>query len=153
MFNRLLNQFAPRTSPQTRLTSAALIWMIVGIFLIAKGIWISYDGKIISTIFATISGLILGLVKSRFVFDRVATKIIDHIGDRPNLSCLGGLFSVRNWALILIMAIFGKAFGALPIHESLKTSVYVMVGSGLAYSSRLLWNFLASSVSATTQRL
>jgi hypothetical protein len=47
---------------------------------------------------------------------------------------------VRNWALILVMAVFGRTLGALPVHAAIKTGIYVMVGSGLGYSSRLLWS-------------
>ena len=79
------------------------------------------------------------MLKSRLVLDRVAVRIILHIVAKPSRACLGGLFSVRNWVLIAVMIVFGRTLGALPIDASIKTGFYVMVGSGLAYSSRLLW--------------
>lgn len=86
-----------------------------------------------------LAGLMLGVAKGRFILDRVAGKIILHIGSKPSKACLGGLFSVRNWMLIAVMIIFGRTLRALPIEAGIKTGLYVMVGSGLAYSSRLLW--------------
>lgn len=151
MLAQFLNQMTPRTKPQTRLFSAAFVWMFVGIFLIIKGICISYGEPLLTTIIAVISGLTLGLVKSRIVLDRMARKIIAHIGMRPSPSCLGGLFSMRNWALILIMAFFGKTFGALSVHAGFKTGLYVMVGSGLCYSSRLIWKAWRNSPEGVLQ--
>ena len=101
---------------------------------------------------AILAGLCLGVIKSRVVFDRVAGKIIEHIGSRPSRACLGGLFSVRNWALILVMAVFGRTLGALPMHPGLKTGLYVMVGSGLGYSSRLLWKAWRNSPAGALQK-
>lgn len=139
MLPRFLDRLTPRVFPRTRLLTAALVWTSVGAFLCAKGIWLSMDAPKMPVAAATVAGLCLGVLKSWLVFDRVAGKIIGHIGRKQRPSCLGGLFSVRNWALILIMAVFGRILGALPIHAALKTVIYVLVGSGLGYSSRLLW--------------
>ena len=86
-----------------------------------------------------VAGVALGIVKGRFILDRVAGKIILHIGGKPSRACLGGLFSGRNWMLIAVMIIFGRTLSFLPMDPGIKTGLYVMVGSGLAYSSRLLW--------------
>ena len=136
---RLLERLTPRAFPRTRLLTAAVVWTCVGAFLCAKGVWLSIESSMMPGLAAVTAGLCFGLLKSMLVFDRVAGKIIGHIGRKPSPSCLGGLFSVRNWALILVMAVFGRAIGGLPIHAALKTGLYVMVGSGLGYSSRLLW--------------
>ena len=108
--------------------------------MMSKGIWLARQASLTLVIVAILAGLGLGLVKSRFIFDKVAQKIIAHIGRKPSRACLGGLFSVRNWALIVVMALFGRTLGALPLDSALKTGIYVMVGSGLGYSSRLLWS-------------
>ena len=140
MFPKLLDHLTPRAYPCTRLLTAAVVWSAVGFFLAGKGVWLSGNAAWAQIIVAILAGLGLGLVKSRFIFDRVAHKIIAHIGRKPSRACLGGLFSARNWALIVVMALFGRTLGALPLDSALKTGLYVMVGSGLVYSSRLLWN-------------
>ena len=135
----ILERLTPRAFPRTRLLTAALVWSAVGCFLTAKGLWLSRDMSVLAITAAGSGGAGLGMIKSRLVFDRVAEKIIVHIGNRPRRACLGGLFSVKNWALILVMALFGRILGALPVDAALKTGIYVMVGSGLACSSRLMW--------------
>ena len=135
----LVDRLTPRVTSQTRLLSAAILWSAIGFFLAAKGTWTSFSCTWLATLLSLAIGLVLGLLKSRIVFDRVSRKTIAHIGSKSQQACLGGLFSLRNWALILIMAIFGKTIGALPMNAALKSSIYVMVGSGLGYSSRLLW--------------
>lgn len=134
-----LDRLTPRAYPRTRLLTAAIVWSAVGIFLSAKGIYLSREGSLAFIVAVILAGVVLGIVKGRFILDRVAGKIILHIGSKPTRACLGGLFSVRNWMLIAVMIVFGRTLSLLPMDASIKTGLYVMVGSGLAYSSRLLW--------------
>ena len=136
---RLIDKLTPRVTSETRLFSAAIAWTAIGFFLTAKGTWVSHTETWQTTLLPLASGLTLGLLKSKIIFDRVAVKVIAHIGSKPQKACLGGLFSARNWILILVMAVFGKIIGTLPIPPAIKTACYVMVGSGLGFSSRLLW--------------
>ena len=152
MLPSFFDRITPRVFPRTRLLTAALVWTCVGAFLCAKGVWLSLDGSIMPVAAVIAVGLCLGVLKSRLVFDRVAGKIIGHIGRKPRPSCLGGLFSVRNWMLILIMVVFGRTLGALPMHAALKSGIYVMVGSGLGYSSRLLWKAWRNSPAGALQK-
>lgn len=137
MFGRFFIQLTPRTSKKTRLLTAAIVWSLTGTFLMLKGVLFPQSGN--SLILAALLGMSLGIMKSRLIFDATAHNIIRHIGTKPERACLGGLFSIRNWALILAMSLFGKAIGALPLSAAVKTCIYVMAGCGLAYSSRLLW--------------
>ena len=134
-----LDRLTPRAYPRTRLFTAAIVWSGVGAFLCVKGVYLARSASLPIVLAAILAGACLGMLKSRLIFDRVAGKIIGHIGAKPSRACLGGLFSLRNWALILVMAAFGRTLGALPMYAALKTGIYVMVGSGLGYSSRLLW--------------
>lgn len=134
-----LDRITPRAYPRTRLLTAAVVWSAVGFFLVLKGVYL-FQGEIGGIVLALAAGAILGLLKSRYVLDRVAEKIIARIGARPARACLGGLFSLRNWLLIALMIVFGRALGALPVDAAIKTGLYVMVGMALAFSSRLLWN-------------
>ena len=144
MQSHFLDRITPRAFPRTRLLSAAVVWSAVGFFLVAKGVYL-FQGELRGIALTVAIGVILGLIKSRYVLDRVAKKNILRIGARPARACLGGLFSLRNWLLIALMIVFGRVLGALPIDTALKTGLYVTVGTGLAYSSRLLWNALKTS--------
>ena len=132
-------RFTPRAYPRTRLLTAALVWSAVGLFLSIKGVYLFREGSWGIVLAAVAGGMVLGMFKSRLILDQVAGRIILHIGAKPSRACLGGLFSVRNWLLIAVMIVFGRTLGALPLDASIKTGLYVMVGCGLAYSSRLLW--------------
>lgn len=139
MLPKILDRLTPRVYPHTRLLTAALVWSAVGSLLTAKGLWISRHEPTHLLLAAIAVGSGMGLVKSRLVFDKVARKIVLNIDKKPRPVCLGGLFSVRNWALILVMSFFGRTLSALSMNTSLKAGIYVMVGSGLAFSSRLMW--------------
>lgn len=135
----IFDKLTPRAYPKTRLLTAAHVWSGVGIFLMSKGIYLSYDETSHYLVTAICTGLFLGIFKSHYIFDRVADKIITHIRRRPSRTCLGGLFSIKNWALIATMMIFGRILGTSNLGAPYKTTIYVMVGSGLTFSSRRLW--------------
>lgn len=139
MLPPFLDRLTPRVYPRTRLLTAAAVWTAVGIFLCAKGVWFSRHEPWGLIFVPLVTGLGLGFAKSRLIFDRVGQKIIAHIIKKPPLACLGGLFSLRNWALIIIMSVFGRTLDVLSLNVHWKTGLYVMVGSGLAFSSRLMW--------------
>ncbi len=140
MPTHFLDRFTPRAYPRTRIFTAAIAWSTVGVFLVVKGWYFFREGSREGLLAALAAGAMLGMLKSRFVLDRVARNIIQRIGAKPARACLGGLFSVRNWLLIAIMVVFGRTLAALPLNAGVKTGLYVMVGIGLVCSSRLLWN-------------
>ena len=135
-----IDRITPRVLPRTRLLTAALLWSAVGVMLAGKGIYLSREISVSPIFLMVIIGLGLGVLKSRYIFDRMAEKIITHIRCNPARACLGGLFSLRNWALILVMMSFGHLVGASGLDTLTKTAIYVTVGSGLAFSSRRLWS-------------
>lgn len=135
-----IDLLTPRVLPRTRLLTAAQLWLVLGVFLAGKGIYLSREAALASIVGMIILGLGLGAIKSRYIFDRMAEKIIAHIRNKPAPSCLGGLFSLRNWGLILVMMAFGHLVGTSSLATLTKTAIYVTVGSGLAFSSRRLWS-------------
>lgn len=132
-------RLTPRVSVNGRFFAAALTWLGIGLFLSAKGVYFSGHAETGLRLLGIGVGLGLGYVKSRFIFDRVAQKIITQIHSKPARACLGSIFSLQNWGLIVIMVIFGRMLGASSLNAGVKTGIYVMVGSGLAFSSRRLW--------------
>ena len=133
-----LKRLTPRATTRTRLFSAALVWSLIGAILALKGFSTPHGEP--ARWVAPVLGLGLGILKSRLVLDKAAHKISEHINAKPTKACLGGLFSIWNWALIALMAILGKTLGSLQFPQEVRAAVYLMVGSGLACSSRLLWS-------------
>ena len=140
MLTQFLDRLTPRVYPHPRLLTAAHVWSGLGIFLAAKGLYLDREASLPIIALTAAAGLGLGLLKSRFVFDKVADRIISHIRRKPSRACLGGLFSIKNWGLIAMMMLFGRLVSTADLDHSLKTGIYVMVGTGMAYSSRRLWN-------------
>lgn len=139
MLPQFFDRLTPRVYPHTRLLTAAHIWSGLGIFLACKGLYLDREASLPLITLAAAVGLGLGLLKSRLVFDKVADRIISHIRRKPSRACLGGLFSIKNWGIIAMMMLFGRLVSTAELDHSLKAGIYVMVGTGLAYSSRRLW--------------
>ncbi|GAB1408911.1 hypothetical protein MASR1M90_00650 [Desulfovibrionales bacterium] len=133
------DRLTPRTSPRTQLLTAACVWTGMGCLLFLKGAYFSHSVAFPTRIIFCGAGIALGLAKSRLVFDRAARAIIRRIRQKAVPTCLGGLFSVRNWALIGLMMLLGKAMVWVSVPLEWKALVSLLVGSGLAYSSRLMW--------------
>ena len=132
-------RFTPSASPGTHLFTAGLFWLCVGLFLTLKGQLFLTGTPLTSRFAVTVLCPGLGLPKARFLFDRASPKIIKRIRSRQRKYCLGGLFSFRNWGLILSMILLGKVISWTPLPDLLKGAVYHMVGPGLVFSSRLMW--------------
>ena len=136
---QIFTQLNPRASAHTRLFVASMIWSGMAFFLFYKGYTLSKHAAFSEILILIITGSCLGFLKSWIIFDSVAYEIIKHNHKKPYNACLGGLFSLRNWGIIFGMAFFGKLIAKFSINVALKTTIYIMVGSGLGYSSRLLW--------------
>lgn len=134
-----IDRFTPRTSPRIQLLTAACVWTVMGCLLFAKGAYFLHCAGSRSQVLFCGAGIVLGIAKGRFVFDRAARAIIRRIRQKAVPTCLGGLFSVRNWVLIVLMMCLGKILAWAPVALEWKGLVSVLVGSGMAYSSRLMW--------------
>lgn len=139
----LLDQLTPRVSLRTRLLTAACLWSLMGVWLGLKGLLL---GQAVSWLLLFFS-LVLGLLKSYFVLDKVARQIIAHGQRKKGRVCLGGLFPLQNWLLIAAMIALGRILTILSVPISVKSVLYIVVGAGLARSSRLLWTAWAKNVS------
>lgn len=132
-------RFTPVAAPRTHLFTAGLFWTSVGLFLTIKGQTFMSETALLPRFGLTLVCTGLGLLKGRYVFDKAAAKIIRRILSRQRKYCLGGLFSIRNWGLIACMILLGKAVSWTPLPDILKGAVYHVVGPGLLFSSRLMW--------------
>jgi hypothetical protein len=134
-----LDRLTPRATPRTRLFTAACIWSAVGICLCSRGLLLVQHMPGLTAAGVILGGIITGALKSRMIFDRAGASITAHIHRKPNPACLGGLFSLKNWGLIACMVLLGGVIKRLAIPDAIKSVVYILVGTGLIYSSRILW--------------
>ncbi len=139
MLRRWLELHKPTAGARSQLFLAEMMWTVVGSVLLGLGLhWVVGRYQGLGWAYAA-PFLLLGLVKSRFVLDRVARRTIHRIRTRGDDHCVGGFFSPVSWALIVGMMILGQVLRASPLPRADVGFLYVTVGSALLLSSRVLW--------------
>ena len=133
---KTLLRFKPGVSVRTHLFLAALIWSIVGFFLLANGFFfISMKGHY----WYAVIGLILGTFKTFFVLDRVARKNVKRIKEFEDKVCIGSVYSWKTWVLVAGMIILGRFLRTSVLPGEIVGLVYTAVGWALMLASRLMW--------------
>jgi len=137
MPNSLLLSLKPAVKKQVHLFLAGFLWTIIGVVLLGRGIsYIHLGGSSYSLIFV---GIILGFMKSRLILDKTIKRGLIRIERLPEGSCIGAVYSIKTWCLILCMAVSG----ILLRHSSLPASYLAVfcctIGWSLLFSSRLGW--------------
>lgn len=126
----------PGVSIQTHRIVAASIWSLVGTVLMFRGIiYLNSSGKIMFIIAA----IVIGTIKSLFMLDKSARKNIQRLSGLREGACLGGVYSVKMWGLIVCMIIFGRILRVSGLPFEYIGLVFASVGWALFFSSRLLW--------------
>lgn len=134
-----LEAHKPRASRQTQLLMAQLLWTLVGTMLFSLGLhWIVHRYGAPGYLYA-LPFLGLGLAKGVLILDRVAFGAVGRVASRPLDRCAGGFFSTRSWLLVLGMMLAGQLLRASPLPRADIGFLYVAVGSGLVFSSRIIW--------------
>ncbi len=136
MTKKMLTRFKPGASINVHLLIAALIWSIVGLFLMSNGfLLISLAAREWLAVLA--AGL--GTVKSFFLLDRVARKNISRILRFADGTCIGSIYSYKSWGLVLVMIVLGRFLRSSVLPGEYVGALYFAVGWGLFFSSRLMW--------------
>jgi len=132
----MISHLKPGAFRVVHLLVAALIWNCVGIFLMLRGIICLYG---IGQMWIILPGLLVGTVKARFMLDRSARKNIRRIVEGSNGRCLGGVYSWKTWTLVLLMIAMGCFLRNSSLPKEFLGLLYVSIGWGLFFSSRLNW--------------
>ena len=127
----------PAASRRWHLLLAALLWSLVGVTLLTLGTWWSLSAKLSTALLPV--AVCAGFIKTRFLLDRVAFRIIDRIRIRGDGQCIGGFISVRTWGLVAVMAIAGRLLRSSPLPHTILALLYAAVGTALVLASRHLW--------------
>lgn len=136
MMKKIFARLKPGAPIHVHLLVAALIWSLVGTFLISNGfiLLVLADRE-----WLALPAIGLGIMKSVWVLDRVAKKNIRRILQLEDGSCIGSVYSLRTWALVLCMVAFGRILRQSVLPGEYVGMLYLAVGSGLFCSSRLMW--------------
>lgn len=115
---------------------AASVWSLVGFFLMIRGgLFLHAVGRV----WLMIPAVAVGTVKSLLMLDKAAQKNLLRLSEKEDGDCLGGVYSVKMWGLVVMM----MGMGWLLRHSSLPDEVigmlYAAIGWALLLSSRVVW--------------
>jgi len=126
----------PGVPVRTHLLVSALIWSLVGLFLMLFGmrlLALPEHGLL------AVAALALGSLKSWRILDRVAGRNIDRILRMREGTCIGAVYPLKMWGLVILMMVAGRLLRASALPAFMIGALYLAVGWGLFFSSRLMW--------------
>ena len=133
---KTLLRFKPGISVRTHLFLAALIWSVVGFFLLINGfVLISLQNHL----WYGVVGLILGTAKTFFILDRVAQKNVKRIKEFEDKVCIGSVYSWKTWIMVAAMIALGRLLRTTVLPGEVVGLIYTAVGWALMLASRLMW--------------
>jgi hypothetical protein len=135
-----LSHLKPGVNKRTHLFLSAVLWTGIGLLLIAKGGFrLSHLEEWDRQVLIMVLALLAGSLKAYFILDKSVRRVINRILDFKDGTCLGAVYSVKTWILVLCMMGMGVILrnSALPI--SLICLLYLTIGWALLLSSRLVW--------------
>jgi len=129
----------PAAAAGVHLLLAGMMWTVVGAALAAVGGRWLWQSPSRAAPWLAAAAVVIGVVKSRFILDGAATRIVERIRSRGDGRCVGGFLSARSWALVLAMVIAGRLLRGSHVARGLLGTLYLAVGIGLLLSSRIAW--------------
>lgn len=133
---KTLLRYKPGVSVRTHLFHAALIWTVVGFFLLTNGFVLV---SVKNHLWYGLIGMVLGSVKSFFILDRVARKNLVRIKEFEDRACIGSVYSWKTWVLVAAMIGLGRFLGTTVLPGEVVGFIYTAVGWALMLSSRVMW--------------
>ena len=138
----LRDRLTPRASARVQLFGAAIVWMVGASILIVRGIGYVQGRYWHAWVLA--AALVIAVVKSRYLLDRVARKAVTRIFARDH-ACFFGFFSVKAWAFVALMMGGGITLRHLVVNPNLigagiLGAVYLGIGTALALADRIFWH-------------
>lgn len=131
-----LSKLKPGVSSNVHLFVAASVWTVIGMLLISRGvIWLNG----IDRLWIVFPAIILGSLKAFFVLDRSARKIVSRIVKSRDGKCIGGVYSIKTWLLVILMMLGGCLLRNSGLPKEFLGLFYVTIGWGLLLSSRNAW--------------
>lgn len=134
-----LHILKPAAPARVHLLLAALMWTVVGAALMFFGVRWTLAGQVAHVLLLVVVAVSVGLLKSRFVLDRVARRVVQRIKKRGDNRCIGGFLSLRTWAFMVLMMGCGRLLRGGILSRPVMGFVYTSVGTALLLSARSFW--------------
>lgn len=123
-------------SVRMHVLTAALIWSLVGFFLMMNGYLLM---EIAGKTWLALPALLLGTAKSLLLMDRIVRRNNRRLMQMQDGACLGAVYSPKTWGLVVVMIVMGRILRSSVLPGELVGIVYLAVGWALFLSSRSIW--------------
>lgn len=127
----------PRTGVRAQLLGAAAMWTVGATILLVRGAFYLRDEHWALWLIAV--AVILGVVKSQMLLDRVARKAVARIRERGR-ACFFGFFSPKTWVFVALMMGGGMMLRRTGLNHGILAVIYVGVGTALVLADRIFWH-------------
>jgi hypothetical protein len=136
MLIKNLARLKPGVSRRMHLLLAAVMWTGIGMMLLIRGtFWLLDSGQL----WFLFPAVVIGSLKSVLLLDKTARKSVDRILRLADGTCIGAVFSIKSWALVVLMMAMGYILRQSPLPRSFLGLLYVTIGWALLMSSRHAW--------------
>lgn len=144
MSNRFMS-FKPGATRRTQLLVAAVLWTGLGLLLLMRGIGYleTINGPL--TVATVLGGSFAGCLKSYFILDTAAHRLRERIRGFDDDTCLGAVYSIKTWLMVLAMASMGALLRISALPGIFICLILFAVGSSLLLSGRIVWQAWISS--------
>ena len=132
------SRFKPGVKRRTHLFMSAFLWTAIGILLLAKGVF-RLSQLTDWQPFVVVPAILAGSLKAYFILDKSAKRGIERILTFKDGTCLGAVYSVKTWILVLCMMGMGVILRNSSLPIILLCFLYLTIGWALLISSRLAW--------------
>lgn len=131
-----------RAGVKTQIVLAAAMWLIGASILLIRGLGYIQGRSWHAWVLAI--GLTLGVLKSRYLLEQVATKAVARIRHRGPAFFLS-FFSLKSWGLVALMMGGGIALRQIvvtpgQVGAGIMGAIYVGVGTALLLADRVFWH-------------
>ncbi len=134
-----LSRFKPGASTRTHLLLSALLWTTIGILLLAKGTYRLSQLGHWQPFLVVLPAIVLGSLKAWVILDKSARRGIERIATFKDGTCLGAVYSIKTWIMVLCMMGLGVILRNSSLPVTLLGFLYITIGWALLVSSRLAW--------------
>lgn len=127
------------------------MWLIGSTILLVRGT--AYVSDRYWHAWALAAALGIGVIKSKYLLDRVAWKAVERIRARGR-SCYFGFFSWKSWLMIGLMMGGGITLRHLFVHPGvvgagILGALYLGIGLALLFADRIFWRAVTEEFSAS----
>ncbi|MDH4156223.1 MAG: hypothetical protein OEW00_02965 [candidate division Zixibacteria bacterium] len=126
----------PAVSRKTLTRTAGSLWLLVGVFLLVRGLgWLSHAS--VNHWLLAAAGLLLGLLKSHFVLSKIVRRNLDRIyslSPHKEKICVFAFQAIQSYLIVIVMVTLGILLRSLSIAPDWLVLIYFTIGSALILS-------------------